>query len=385
MRIHVTGLRGMPGVMGGVESHCEELLPRVKARNGDFDISVLCRAPYVGEGRRHHAGVDLVPLPSPRSQSAEAIVATFIAILYAWVKGAQVIHIHAIGPALLTPLARVLGLHVVVTHHGADYERAKWGGFARLVLRLGERSALIWAHRVIAVSPSLAGKLKALFPSQAYKVSYIPNGAPTLPPAGEDARAAIARLGLEPGGYVLAVGRLVPEKGFDDLIDAFLASDQPAGRRLVIAGGADHETPYVRALRARASDRVLFLGRQPRAMLKCLYENCRLFVLPSYHEGLPIAALEAASCAAPMILSDIDANRDLGLGADRYFPVGDTTRLARLLEQDPAPGAAEARMVCRRFDWDKAADSTARIYRGFQPPSAVRLGQGQRVGPGLAE
>src|SRR3546814_6080594 len=104
-----------------------------------------------------------------------------------------------------------------------------------------------------------------LFPSQAYKVTYIPNGAPSLPTCDDDAMAVIERLGLAPKGYILAVGRLVPEKGFDDLIDAFLASAQPEGRKLVIAGGADHETDFVRALRARASDRVIFLGTQSRS------------------------------------------------------------------------------------------------------------------------
>src|SRR3546814_4884377 len=94
-------------------------------------ITVLCRAPYVDGERRLHRGIALAPLTSLRSKSLEAIVATFIAILYAWIRGAQIIHIHAIGPALLCPLARILGLHVIVTHHGADYERAKWGAFAK--------------------------------------------------------------------------------------------------------------------------------------------------------------------------------------------------------------------------------------------------------------
>lgn len=375
MKIHVTGLRGIPGVMGGVESHCEELLPRIKARNGDLDITVLCRAPYVERGKHSYKGITLEPLPSPRSKSLEAIVATFIAILFAWFRGAQIIHIHAIGPALLAPLARILGLHVVVTHHGADYQRVKWGAFARLVLRLGERSALIWAHRVIAVSPSLARELAAVFPSQAHKVAYIPNGAPHLPPSEPDPKAAVERLGLTPGDYVLAVGRLVPEKGFDDLIDAFLASRQPEGRKLAIVGGADHETDYVRALRARASDRVIFLGFQPRSVIKCLYENCALFALPSYHEGLPIAALEAASCTAPMILSDIPANLDLDLSADRYFPVGDKAALAHMLERDHVAIVAEAEMVRRRFDWDRSADSTAKLYRTLLPSSAVVRGK----------
>lgn len=384
MKIHVTGLRGIPGVMGGVESHCEELLPRVKARNSELDITVLCRAPYVGEGSRTYRGLSLEALPSPRSKSLEAIVATFIAILYAWFHGAHIIHIHAIGPSLLTPLARILGMKVIVTHHGADYERAKWGMFARFVLRLGERSALIWAHRVIAVSPSLAQELEQLFPSQAHKVAYIPNGAPRMPASEADPEATIKALGLDPGNYILGVGRLVPEKGFDDLIDAFLSSHQPEGRRLVIVGGADHETDYVRSLRAKACDRVIFLGFQPRTVIKCLYENCALFAMPSYHEGLPIAALEAASCTAPMILSDIPANVDLGLSAERYFPVGDTARLARLLESSHPAIVAEAEMVRRRFDWDRSADSTAKLYRSMVPPAAVVQHQG-RIGTRLVE
>src|SRR3546814_14376290 len=109
----------------------------------------------------------LAPLPSPRSKSLEAIVATFIAILYAWIRGAQIIHIHAIGPALLCPLARILGLHVIVTHHGSDFERAKWGAFAKLTLLLGESSALIRAQRVNAGSPHLSSPLAYRFPTLA--------------------------------------------------------------------------------------------------------------------------------------------------------------------------------------------------------------------------
>lgn len=372
MRIHVTGLRGMPGVMGGIESHCEELLPRVKAHNPDLDIAVLCRAPYVPEGRRSFKGVDLVPLPSPKSKYLEAIVATFIAILYAFVSRAKVVHIHAIGPSLLAPLARILGLHVVVTHHGADYERAKWGKLARLALRLGEHASLIWAHRVIAISPSLAARLKEVFPTQAYKVVYIPNGAPKLPDTEPDTEAAIRRLGLAPKSYILAVGRLVPEKGFDDLIDAFETGNQPEGRKLVIVGGADHHSDYVHALHERASDRVLFLGVQPRSMIKCLYEHCELFAMPSHHEGLPIAALEAASCSAPMVLSDIAANLDLEFGPDHYFPVGDVRALARRLEGTHDRLAVESRLVQRRFDWDVSAIQTADLYRSLVPRQAIR-------------
>ncbi|MEJ2410724.1 MAG: glycosyltransferase family 4 protein [Novosphingobium sp.] len=369
MKVFVTGLRGIPQVMGGIESHCEELLPRVKLRNRDLDISVLCRAPYFEYGKKSYRGLSLIPLPSPRSKSLEAIVATFLATLYAWMRGADVLHIHGIGPALLTPLARVLRLKVIVTHHGADYERAKWGRLAKLILRVGERSGLIWAHQVIAVSPSLATHLKEIFPSQADKVTYIPNGAPQLRYEGLNARETLERLGLRPGGYILAVGRLVPEKGLHDLVQAFKASDPSSGLVLAIAGDANHDSEYARELRAHASDRILFLNFQPRPILKCLYANCSLFVMPSYHEGLPIAALEAASCAAPMLLSDIAANRDIGLNEDCYFPVGDTDLLAELLTADRQPRIVDAHIVKRRFDWDNSARSTAALYRSFSPPA----------------
>ncbi|GGB95325.1 phosphonate ABC transporter substrate-binding protein [Novosphingobium endophyticum] len=363
--------------MGGVESHCEEILPRIKRDNPNLQISVLCRAPYVESGDRSYRGISLISLPSPRSQSLEAIVATFIATLYAWIRGTDVLHIHGIGPALLTPLARVLGLKVVVTHHGADYERAKWGLMAKLILRIGERSGLIWAHRVIAISPSLAAHLKQIFPSQAHKVTYIPNGAPQLPSSGVDAAETLAQLGLRPKGYVLAVARLVPEKGLHDLIRAFRASAPADGSVLAIAGDADHDSDYVRELRSHASDRVLFLSFQPRPVLKCLYENCSVFVMPSYHEGLPIAALEAASCAAPMLLSDIAANRDVGLSEDCYFPVGDTDRLACLLAEGHQARTADAHLVKRRFDWETSARSTATLYHSLasSPDTARHLGR----------
>src|SRR3546814_2062610 len=122
--------------MGGVETHCEELLPRVKRLAPEASIAGVVRGPYVPIGEREHLGVRIVPIASPRSRSFEAIIATFNSVLAARRDGAKLVHIHAIGPALLTPLARMLGLRVVVTHHGEDYRRAKWGFVARQMLRL---------------------------------------------------------------------------------------------------------------------------------------------------------------------------------------------------------------------------------------------------------
>lgn len=69
-------------------------------------------------------------------------------------------HIHAIGPSLLTPLARLMGLKVVVTDHGPDYDRQKWGKIAKSVLRLGEKMGRMYANEIIVISSVIANVIR---------------------------------------------------------------------------------------------------------------------------------------------------------------------------------------------------------------------------------
>lgn len=360
MKICVTGLRGIPGIIGGVETHCEELLPRIAARAPDLAIEICGRAPYIGDKPYAFRGVDVTPLPSPTGKSTEAILSTWHGLWHARRRGAKIVHIHAIGPALLAPVARLLGLKVIMTHHGADYDRAKWNRFARLMLRLGEQCGVRFAQATICVSPSLREAMAKRFPSARARLRYVPNGATPLPPPEKPDDAILADLGLGRKGFVLAVARLVPEKGLSYLIDAHArAGNAPP---LVIAGAEMHGDGHADHLRAKAGPRVRFTGALPRSTLGVLYRHCALFVLPSFHEGLPIAALEAMANGTPMLLSDIPANLDLGLPEKHYFPVGKVEALAERLSDDlsaltvdPAHGAD--------FDWDRIADQTLSVYR----------------------
>ena len=98
MKIVVTGTRGIPGIMGGVETHCEELFPRI-ARKG-FDVTVIRRKSYVHDTLRQYEGITLVDLATPKKKSFEAIVHTFRAVLEAKKLKADIIHIHAVGRCL---------------------------------------------------------------------------------------------------------------------------------------------------------------------------------------------------------------------------------------------------------------------------------------------
>lgn len=377
MKLVVIGLRGVPGVMGGVETHCEELLPRLAALAGPrLAIAVAARARFTGPEPYSFAGLEVRPGWAPRSTSLEALVHSLLAVLSARLRHrADAVHVHAVGPGLAVPLARLLGLTVLFTHHGEDYRRAKWSRLGRAALRTGEMAALRLAHVTIAVSPSLRARLAARFPSQADRIVYVPNGAPPPPADAADAQAdtwtrLAARFDLSRDGFVLAVGRLVPEKNLHLVVDAHERLPEAARRAcpLLIVGDAQGESAYADALRARAGDTVRFAGRLTRGEIDVLLRAARLFVLASSHEGLPISALEALSAGCPCLLSDIGPNLDLELAAENYVPVGDVEALAARLAEPESVPRHEPETVRRRFDWDEIARQTlAALERAAGP------------------
>lgn len=353
------GLRGFPGVMGGIETHCEQLYRRIVALSR-LRIVALARKPYMRRRVKLAQRLEVRPIAALRDQYFEALPNAVLATFHAWLcERPRILHIHGIGPALAAPLAKLLGMRVVVTHHGRDYARAKWNWSGKLTLRFGEWAALTFADRVIAVSPSLHGSLLEAYPRRGDRIRYIPNGAPTER-MNPDA-AIFDRLGVKRGEYVLAVGRLVPEKGFHFLLTAFDRVESES--KLVIAGAADHDSAYARELMQGAGRRVVFAGALGRSDLAALYAHASLFVLPSTHEGLPISALEAIAAGAPVLLSDIDANRDIGLPEHNYYPVGDGLALAAGLRAPAETYAVDRAAVLARFDWDRTATETLGVYR----------------------
>lgn len=365
LRISFLGLRGFPQVQGGVETHAEHLCPLLVEMG--CDVEVIVRSPYQsGESLKSWRGVRFKSVWSPKSKGLEAMLHTFLGVLYAgFVSRPDVLHIQAIGPALMTPLARLLGLHVVVTHHGPDYDRQKWGRFARFVLQMGERFGMRWSHGRIVISEVIRGivRQKHSMPS-----TLIPNG--VILPGLSDTTTTLENFGLYAGRYVLLVSRLVPEKRHLDLIAAFAAADLHDWK-LVIVGASDHPDEYTREVLKVAGETacVVCTGFQSGAPLRELYSHAGMFVLPSSHEGLPIAMLEALSFGLPVLASDIPANLEVGLPSEHYFPLGDVKALSIKLQMFAgAPLLAEDResrrdWVMRRYDWRDIAKRTLEVYR----------------------
>ncbi len=334
IRLGVIGLRGLPGVIGGIETHCERLYPALVAIDPRFAVTLLIRRGYTAEDEFQFGGVSVRALWSPVIWGVDTLVHTFWALLYGrFHLGIDVVHLHGIGPGFFTPVARLLGLRVIVTHHAPDYERPKWGKGGRLFLRLGERFAAYFANAVVCVSQAVRTQLVAKFPVAAKRAFVIPN-AGSLPDAGKpNDDMILTTFGLQPRGYILAVGRLEATKGFDILLAAYGASAAAARCKLVIVGSDTGSSDHAAFLQTHASDDIIFTGFQTGKALRRLYESAGIFVHPSRMEGYGLVVAEAISTGIPVIVSDITAHREFGLKERCFFAVGDVRALADALDE----------------------------------------------------
>ncbi len=362
LSILVLGTRG-PGCEGGIERHVEELVPLLAAEG--HSVEVLGRSTY--RNTRYHwpPTVKVTWLWAPRINWLETILHSFIGVLYAIIKRPDVLHIHAIGPALVTPIARLFGLRVAITHHGFDYDRERWGGIAKTMLRLGEQLGMRFANERIVISHVIEEWVEKRFHRPSW---LIPNGVRL--PSPVTAHEHICKLGLEKGRYVIQVSRCVPEKRQHDLIEAFLKADLP-GWKLVLVGGTREGDSYGDRLKGMAatSSNIVMAGYRSGDELHQLYSHAGIFVLPSSHEGLPIALLEALSYGLRSIVSDIPSNLEVNLASEHYFHLGDTDELARkLIEFAAIPSSDVEReqrrqLVREKYDWKPIARQTLNVLR----------------------
>ncbi|WP_229406773.1 glycosyltransferase family 4 protein [Micromonospora sp. NBRC 110038] len=365
LRVAMIGQKGVPATYGGIERHVEEMASRLAGLG--HEVTVYCRDSYGAVEETRHRGIRLRRARTVPSKHLDAIVHSATSTVAALTERPDIVHYHGLGPVLTAPLARYASrARVVLTVHGLDNQRDKWGRAARTVLGTAYRLSGHLPDARVTVSRGLAAHYASRFGRPA---RYIPNGvvAPTHLPPRE-----LSRFGLRPGNYLLLVGRLVPEKAADLLVRAF--RQLPTDLRLAIVGGSAFTDGYVAQLRAAAGDdpRIVFTDFVYGDVLAELYSHAAAFVQPSRLEGLPLTVLEAASYGLPVVASDIEPHREMldrdGPG-QRLFRDGDVDDLRRALHTVTADlpaeraGAALLRdRVLAEYSWDAAARELEELY-----------------------
>jgi glycosyltransferase involved in cell wall biosynthesis len=382
MKICAIGLRGIPDVMGGIETHCENLYPRLAGLDDTMDITVIGRSGYVRSGA--YGKVRVVALWAPKRRALETLLHTPLALIYARLfLHPHVVHLHAVGPGFFAPMARLLGFRVIGTHHAADYDRPKWGRFGKWFLKAGEKMMARFSEEVICVSRVLETRMAQEHPERRNSFRTIHNGAPPIQrpdavngAADEETSEVLDALKLRPGGYILCVGRLDPTKGFHDVVAAYQRA-RPEGLKLVVVGGSIGSDDYAVALKKAASEDIVFAGARGSKEVAVLYRHAALFVHPSYLEGFPIVLLEAISADAPVLASDIAEHLEIGLDARNYYRSGDVDALAAKLAEAPESFRYATRAkILEENDWDVIARKTHAIYAARAPVRQLRPASG---------
>ncbi len=371
MRIAMIGHKRYGSREGGVEVVVTELARRMAALGHEVTCydrggSDVMTGGAAAAHERVVDGVRVVPVKTIDRKGLAALSSSYFATKQVIVDRPDVVHYHAEGPCVPLPLVKRAGIRTVATIHGLDWQRAKWGKLASTYIKMGEKAAATKADGLIVLSRPAQDYFMAAYGRE---TTFIPNGVERkqLKPANEIKN----RWGLEEGSYLLYLGRLVPEKRAELLIEAYRGLE--TDKQLVIAGGGSDTSAYEAGLRelAGGDNRILFTGFVDGELLVELYSNAYAYALPSDVEGMPMSLLEAMAYGRCCVTSDIPECADVLAGRGVTFPKGDvvglSAALARVLDDADfarESGQAAKAYVEETYDWDSVVERTLELYGG---------------------
>ena len=371
LNIAMLGHKRVPSREGGVEVVVTELSTRM-AKLG-HNVTCYNRKGHHVAGEEYDSfagdmynGVRLINVPTINRKGFAAATSSVIGAVKAAFGKYDVVHFHAEGPCAAMWITKLMGKRCIATIHGLDHMRQKWSKFASAYIMMGEKAAVKHADEIIVLSKNVQ---KYFLDKYGRQTIYIPNGV-TKPviTAPDKIKSAY---GLDKDSYILFLGRLVPEKGLDYLIKAFMELD--TDKKLVVAGSSSDTQEYVSRIHelAEKDDRIIFTGFVQGTELSELLSNSYLYVIPSDLEGMPLTLLEAMSYGNCCLTSDIPECIEVCEDKAVSFKKGDISdlrdKLNMLLKDKDMVDkyrAEATEYVCKRYDWDKIVEDTVAVYRG---------------------
>lgn len=369
MKIAMIGHKRIPSREGGVEIVVEELATRL-VKNGNIVDVYNRKGKNVQDKKievkkiKNYKGVNIISIPTLISKKGiEALIYSFFATIRVCLKKYDVLHYHAEGSCAMLGLPHLFKKRIVVTIHGLDWKRSKWGGFASKYIKFGEKMAAKYADEIIVLSEGVKKYFKDNYNRETV---FIPNG--VNKPDVIEPDIIKQKYGLDKDSYILFLARIVPEKGLDYLIDAY--SNVKTNKKLVIAGGASHTNGYFEEIKNKVKDNsnIIMTGFVQGKELEELFSNCFIYCLPSDVEGMPISLLEAMSYGKNCLISDIEENVQVGGKYATTFKKSNvedlTEKLNQMLEENCLKNVEEiSKYVLNKYNWDDVVKRTEDLYK----------------------
>jgi glycosyltransferase involved in cell wall biosynthesis len=349
LKIAFVGTRGVPASYSGFETCVEQVGRRMVERG--HEVIVYCRAGHFAERRSEYLGMRLVHLPAIRSKHMETLSHTALSCLRL-PRGAAVVCM-GVGNAPVVRALELGGRRAVFNVDGADWQRAKWGRFASRYLHTCERMAARSRSILVADAEVIQRSYLERFGRDTELVTY---GGDPPRDRGDD---TLRELGLRRGGYVLFVGRLVPENGAHDFLEGVRLAG--LGVPAVVVGDAPYQDAYIAELRRSAPADAVFAGYQFGTAYQQLTANAGLFVLAATVGGTHPVLVEQMAAGNCILARDTESDREV-LG-DAGVLWSTPAELADLLGKVWSDDGARARMAAaarlraaERYQWEWVTD-----------------------------
>lgn len=369
LNIAMLGHKHIPSREGGIEVVVEELATRmVKAGH-----SVTCynRSGHHVSGKefdtisfKEYKGIKLKEVFTINCKGLAAMTSSILGAFCTAIGKYNIVHFHAEGSCVMLWLPKIFGKRCIVTIHGIDWKRAKWNGLASNYIKLGERVAVKYADEIIVLSVNMQ---KYFMDTYGRNTVFIPNGVNR--PKHYSPQLIKEKFRLDKDGYILFLGRIVPEKGITYLLKAF--KNVKTEKKLVISGGSSDTDTFMLELRKLAEDdqRIIFTNFVQGRILEELYSNAYVYTLPSDLEGMPLGLLEAMSYGNCCIVSDIAECSEVVEDKALIFRKSDIEDLREKLQYvcDHSEVVNEfkkrsAEYICQKYNWNNVTKQTLDVY-----------------------
>jgi glycosyltransferase involved in cell wall biosynthesis len=253
---------------------------------------------------------------------------------------------------------------------GVDAFQQRRYGVRVEALRRAQRGVARAARRVIVPS-AYVRRIVEGWGVEASRLEVVPNGVAPLDAPPLSPEKARAELGLAGDYVVTSVGRLIPLKRFERLIEALaqLRSDLPEARLVLIGSGPGEGPLRALATERGLAERVRFTGRLSRADVMKHLRASHVFALVSTHEGFSHALLEAMQAGVPVLATDVGGNREVLEDGRCGQLLGDASppAIARALRDLHGAEAARARLAAEgerraRESWPAMLAATLQAF-----------------------
>lgn len=372
MKIAMIGHKRIPSREGGIEVVVEELSTRMIKLG--HNVTVYNRkgknvqdknASDENQKLKEYKGVKIVTIPTINKKGIDAFLYSLFASIKVLFGKYDIVHYHAEGSCAMLWLPHLFYKKIIVTIHGLDWNRSKWGGFATKYIKHGEKCAVKYADKIIVLSKGVQDYFKEKYNRETI---FIPNGVEK--PNIREPGIIKEKYNLEKDSYILFLARIVPEKGLDDLIDAY--NKIKTDKKLVIAGGASHTNDYLRHIeqKVKKNKNIIMTGFVQGEELEELFSNTYLYCLPSHIEGMPISLLEAMSYGRNVLVSDIEENTQVIGKYGTSFTMGDIEDLSKKLqdslnEKNRKNSEDIENYILKKYNWNVIINKTIDIYKNL--------------------